>query len=164
MEFINENTNKNDGVRENIQNLIKNYKIELKPLSKMIGVDYVWLKDYVDGKNDLNDFYTNINFNENSKEILNNSNIPNPSWLSNIIFMLYEGIKMINENDRVKGVIDGLIDEFEIKYETLSIYAGIGLEDVISFMNDSNSISYEKKYKLAVASLFLHYLSKKPYN
>lgn len=164
MEFINENTNKNDGIRENIQNLIKNYKIELKPLSKMIGVDHVWLKDYVDGKNNLNDFYTNMNFNEDNKEMINNSNIPNPSWLSNIIFMLSEGIKMINENDRVKGVIDGLIDDFEIKYETLSIYAGIQLEDVISFMSDSNSITYEKKYKLAVASLFLHYLFKKPYN
>lgn len=78
--------------------------------------------------------------------------------------MLSEGIIMINENDRVKGVIDVLIEEFEIKYETLAIYAGIQLEDVISFMNDSNSINYEKKYKLAVASLFLHYLFKKPYN
>lgn len=165
MESIGENLNQNDDTRQNIQNLIKNYKIELKSLSKMIGVDYVWLKDYVDGKNDLNDFYINImNFNENNKEILNNSNIPNPSWLSNMIFMLSEGILMINENDRVKGVIDILIDEFEIKHETLAIYAGIGLEDVKSFMNDTNFLSDEKKYKLAVASLFLHYLLKKTYD
>lgn len=68
---------------------------------------------------------------------------------------------MIKENDRVKGVIDVLIDEFEIKYETLAIYSGIGLEDVKSFINESNSISYKKKYKLAVVSLFLHYLLKK---
>ncbi|WP_322019938.1 HTH domain-containing protein [Clostridium butyricum] len=36
--------------------MLKNYKIELKSLSKMIGVDYVWLKDYMDGKNNLYDF------------------------------------------------------------------------------------------------------------
>lgn len=102
-----------------------------------------------------------MNFNENNKENLNNSNIPNPSALSNMIFMLSEGIIMINENDRVKGIIDVLIDEFEIKYETFAIYAGIGLEEVKSFMNNSNSISFEKKYKLAVVSLFLHYLLKK---
>jgi len=81
-----------------------------------------------------------------------------------MIFMLSEGIVMINEDDRVKGVIDVLIGEFGIKYETLAIYAGIGLEDVQSFMNNTNSISIEKKYKLAVASLFLHYLFKKSPN
>jgi hypothetical protein len=151
-----------DVIRKDIENLIENYKIELKSLSKMIGVDYVWLKDYMDGKNNLYDSYANMmNFNENNKEFVNNSNIPNRSSLSNTISMLSEGIVMINEDDRVKGVIDVLIGEFEIKHETLAIYAGIGLEDVQGFMNDTNSISLEKKYKLAVASLLLHYLFKR---
>ncbi|PRR78863.1 HTH domain-containing protein [Clostridium luticellarii] len=30
--------------------------------------------------------------------------------------------------------------------------------DIENFIKDSNSVSYEKKYKLAVATLFLHYL------
>nr|WP_329603979.1 HTH domain-containing protein [Clostridium hydrogenum] len=38
---------------------------------------------------------------------------------------------------------------------------GIKLEELQSFMKDTNSISYEKKYKLATSSLFLHYLLKK---
>ena len=45
-----------DVIRKDIENLLKNYKIELKSLSKMIGVDYVGLKDYMDGKNNLYDF------------------------------------------------------------------------------------------------------------
>ena len=45
-----------DVIRKDIENLLKNYKIELKSLSKMIGVDYVWLKDYMDGNNNLYDF------------------------------------------------------------------------------------------------------------
>jgi hypothetical protein len=151
-----------DVIRKDIENLLENYKIELKSLSKMIGVDYVWLKDYMDGKNKLHDFFTNIiNSGENKEESFKNSNIPNPSHLSNMIFMLSEGIVMINEDDRVKGVIDVLIGEFEICYETLAIYSGLELGDLQSFMNDTNSISCEKKYKLAVASLFLHYLCKK---
>ncbi|WP_238916300.1 HTH domain-containing protein [Clostridium sp. YIM B02555] len=151
-----------DVIRKDIENLLENYKIELKSLSKMIGVDYVWLKDYMDGKNKLHDFFTNIiNSGENKEERFKNSNIPNPSHLSNMIFMLSEGIVMINEDDRVKGVIDVLIGEFEISYETLAIYSGLELGDLQSFMNDTNSISCEKKYKLAVASLFLHYLCKK---
>ncbi|WP_455797306.1 HTH domain-containing protein [Clostridium butyricum] len=48
-----------DVIRKDIENLLKNYKIELKSLSKMIGVDYVWLKDYMDGKNKLYDFFNN---------------------------------------------------------------------------------------------------------
>lgn len=145
-----------DAIRKDIENLLENYKIELKSLSKMIGVDYVWLKDYMDGKNKLYDF-----FGENNEESLKNSNIPNPSHLCNMIFMLSEGIVMVNEDDRVKGVIDGLIGEFEISYETLAIYSGLELGDLQSFMDDTNSVSCEKKYKLAVASLFLHYLFKK---
>lgn len=142
--------------------LIKDYKIELKSLSKMLGVDYVWLKDYMEGKNNLHDYFTNIlDFNENNKESINNSNIPEPTYLSNMVFMLSEGISMVSEDDRVKAVIDVLIGEFEINYETLAIYAKLELEDVQNFMNDTNSISIEKKYKLSVASLFLNYLFKR---
>ena len=46
-----------DVIRKDIENLLEKYKIELKSLSKMIGVDYVWLKDYMDGKNKLYDFF-----------------------------------------------------------------------------------------------------------
>lgn len=150
-----------DVIRKDIENLLKNYKIELKSLSKMIGVDYVWLKDYMDGKNKVYDFFNNsVNIGENNEESLKNSNIPNPSHLCNMIFILSEGIMMVNEDDRVKGVIDVLISEFEISYETLAIYSGLELGDLQSFMNDSDSVSCEKKYKLAVASIFLHYLFK----
>ncbi len=150
-----------DVIRKDIENLLNNYKIELKSLSKMIGVDYVWLKDYMDGKNKVYDFFSNsVNIGQNNEESLKNSNIPNPSHLCNMIFMLSEGIIMVNEDDRVKGVIDVLISEFEISYETLAIYSGLELGDLQSFMNDSNSVSCEKKYKLAVASIFLHYLFK----
>jgi len=145
-----------DVIRKDIENLLENYKIELKSLSKMIGVDYVWLKDYMDGKNKLYDFFC-----ENNEKSLKNSNIPNPSHLCNMIFMLSEGIVMVNGDDRVKGVIDGLICEFEISYETLAIYSGLELRDLQNFMDDTNSIPCEKKYKLAVANLFLHYLLKK---
>ncbi|MBZ9687481.1 hypothetical protein G9F72_014210 [Clostridium estertheticum] len=163
---VSKNINQNDCIiREDIQNLIKNYKIELKSLSKITGIDYVWLKDFMDEKNNFLDFFTNLkNFNEKNKDSINNSNIPNPSYLSNMIFMLSDGILMINEDDRTKGVIDVLISEFEIKYETLAIYAKLELEDVQNFMNDTHSISIEKKYKLAVASLFLHYLFKRLHN
>ena len=158
---VSKNLNQNDCIlREDIQKLIKNYKIELKSLSKITGIDYAWLKDFMDGKNIFLDFFTNLkNFTENNKENVNNSNIPNPISLSSMVSMLSYG--RINEDARVKAVIDVLIAEFEINYETLAIYAGLVIEDVQSFMSDTNSVSIEKKYKLAVASLSLHYLFKR---
>jgi hypothetical protein len=116
----------------------------------------------LDGKNYVLDFFTNLkNFNENNKESINNSNILDPFYLSSMIYMLSDGMLIVNEDARIKAVIDGLISELEIKYETLAIYAKIELEDVQNFINDTNSIFIEKKYKLAVSSLFLRYLFKR---
>ena len=158
---VSKNLNQNDCIlREDIQNLIKNYKIDLKSLSKITGIDYALLKDFMDGKNIFLDFFTNSkNSTENNRDNVNNSNIPNPIYLSSIVSVLSYG--KINEDERVKAVIDVLISEFEINYETLAIYAKLELEDVQNFINDTNSISIEKKYKLAVASLFLHFLFKR---
>ena len=158
---VSKNLNQNDCIlREDIQNLIKNYKIELKSLSKITGIDYALLKDFMDGKNIFLDFFTNSkNSTENNRDNVNNSNIPNPIDLSSIVSVLSYG--RINEDERVKAVIDVLISQFEISYETLAIYAKLELEDVQNFINDTNSISIEKKYKLAVASLFLHFLFKR---
>lgn len=133
-----------DLLSENIKNLLRDYKFTIESLAKITQLDYTWLKDYVDGKNNKNDLPM----------------IEGIS-LSRMSFMLLEGVKSTNDDDRVKCVIDILVDEFEIKFETLAIYAELNLEEIENFMNDTNSISYEKRYKLAVASLFLHYLFKK---
>jgi len=108
---VSKNLNQNDCIlREDIQNLIKNYKIELMSLSKITGIDYAWLKDFMDGKNIFLDFFTNLkNFTENNSENVNNSNIPSPISLSSIVSVLSYG--RINEDDRVKAIIDVLIAE-----------------------------------------------------
>lgn len=77
------------------------------------------------------------------------------------IFMISEGIHRPSEDERIKAVIETLADLFEINYETIAIYSGIKVKELESFMKDANSISYEKRYKLATLSLFLHYLFKK---
>ncbi|WP_341423960.1 HTH domain-containing protein [Clostridium beijerinckii] len=48
---------------------------------------------------------------------------------------LSEGISSINEEDRVKGIIYGLIINFGIRYVTLAMYEGIGLEEVQNSKN-----------------------------
>ncbi|MBU3144946.1 HTH domain-containing protein [Clostridium sp. CF012] len=118
---VSKNLNQNDCIlREDIENLIKDYKIELKSLSKITGIDYGWLRDFMDGKDIFLDYFTYLkNLTEDNSENVNNSSIPNPISLSSIVSVLSYG--RINEDERVKGVIDVLIAEFEINYETLAI-------------------------------------------
>lgn len=133
-----------DTTRERLQHLIEYHKITLKSLSKILEVDCSWLTNFLDGKAHWHE-------------------LPPLHSMSfeNTISMLSDGILGVNEDTRIKAVIEGLEFEFDLTYETIAIYAGIELEELQSFMTDANSISYEKRYKLATASLFLHYLFKK---
>lgn len=151
-----------DILRENIQGLAKNYKIELNTLSKMLRVDYNWLKDFMDRKVHLNiHFFNKMHLGENYKDTDDSPNAPNPLWFSQVISMLYDGIDTISEDNRVKAIIDLLTTDYDMSYESIALYSSISLSDVESFMKDTSSISFEKKYKLAVAAIFLHFLLKK---
>ncbi len=138
-------SNCNDLFREKVQTVLKEYKLTLKTLSKVTGIDYVWLTNYV-----------------NSKSSYGELSLIDMSTLSTVLILLTDGMKMINDDERVKSVIDILVNEFEIKLETLAIYAGLKIDDVDNFMKDTNSISYEKKYKLATKTLSLNYIFKQP--
>ncbi|SDG58822.1 HTH domain-containing protein [Desulfosporosinus hippei] len=78
-----------------------------------------------------------------------------------LTIFLTEGIKTFNEDERIKSVIDLLIQIFGLEMEALSLYAGLEKQDIEKFMKDTTSIDYEKKFKLATASMMLHYLFKK---
>ena len=134
-----------DETREKLQHLIQYHKFTLKSLSKIFELDCSWLTNFLDGKVGWHDL----------------PNMDRASFLDTIS-MLSDGIMSVNEDTRIKAVIDVLGSEFEITYETIAVYAGIELEELQRFMTDPNSISYEKRYKLSTTSLFLHYLFKKP--
>ncbi|GFZ33296.1 hypothetical protein CSC2_38220 [Clostridium zeae] len=154
-----------DVLRENIQGLAKNYKIELNTLSKMLGVDCTWLKDFMDRKVHLNiHFFNKIHLGEICTDTDDTPNAPNPLWFSHVVSMLCDGVAMINEDDRVKAIIEGLNIDYSMSYESIALYTNLDLSDVENFMIDVNLIPFEKKYKLAVATLFLHYLLKKEPN
>lgn len=134
-------------LREKLLIAIKEYKITLNTLNKVTEIEISWLSDYINGKKEL-------------KELLD---LPSEKQflLLNLTIFLSEGIKTINEDERIKGVIDLLTKIFGIELETLSLYAGLKKQDIEKFMKDTTSIDYEKKYKLATASMMLHYLFKK---
>ncbi len=133
-----------DIIREKLLLAINKYEITLETLNKITQIDIDWLSDYI---------------NENKK--ISDLSIDKYELFCNIIAMLSDGMTIINEDERVKGIIDVLVQAFGLKYETISLYSGLEKHDIECFMQDSTTIDYEKKYKLATAVMMLHYLFKK---
>lgn len=134
----------NDIIREKLLNAIKEYKITLDTLNKVTGIEVNWLSDYINKKKEIDDLTAEKNL-----------------CLLQITVFLNEGMKIVSNDERIKGVIEVLVQIFGLKYETLSLYAGLEKQDIESFMKDATLIDYEKKYKLATTSMMLHYLFKK---
>lgn len=132
-----------DSIREKLLTAIKEYNITLNTLNKVTGIDINWLSDYIKGKKESDDL-----------------SLEKSAFLWEITIFLSEGIKMVSEDERIKGVIDVLAQIFGLEYETISLYSGLEKQDIENFMRDPNLIDYEKKYKLATASMMLHYLFK----
>ncbi|WP_422661309.1 HTH domain-containing protein [Paenibacillus sp. EC2-1] len=81
--------------------------------------------------------------------------------LRNLLIILTIGMEEVNEDDRVKGVIEVLKDVFGITNKTIALYSRVDVNDIEVFLNgDFESISFEKRYRIAVTTLFLHYLCK----
>lgn len=133
-------------LRELLIDLIKNFKFELSFLSKATGVDINSLEEFLDGQVDLLGL---------------DLPIERMSKFTRTISMLAMDITMVADDDRVHGIIEHLtIHGLKLNLETISIYADVSMEDLESFMKDTNSISYEKRYKLATKCLYLHFLFK----
>ncbi|MFT8351134.1 HTH domain-containing protein [Clostridium saccharoperbutylacetonicum] len=134
------------GVRELLIDLVENYKFELNFLSKCTGVELNSLEKLYNGQTDLLELALPIE---------------QMSKLMNTLSMLSTDISVVEDDDRVQGVIKYLtIQGLNLNLETIAIYAGISIEDLENFMKDTNSISYEKRYKLATKCLYLHFLFK----
>lgn len=134
-----------DIIREKLLTAIKEYGITLNTLNKVTGVEIDWLSDYISEKKQLHDLP-----------------IEKYGSLYEIIIFLSDGIKMVSEDERIKSVIDVLIQIFGLNQKTISLYAGLEEQDIDNFMRDTSLIDFEKKYKLATASMILHYLFKNP--
>lgn len=139
----------NNDIKGMLIYLIKNFKFKVASISKLTGIEVDKLEKLINGK---------VEFLELALPI------EQFSTLTRIVSMLNDGISSVDDDARVKSIIEHLIHNLEIDLETIAIYSEVNIDDIKSFMNDTDSISYEKKYKLATKSLFMHFLFKKSLN
>ncbi|MCM3388085.1 hypothetical protein M3649_08040 [Ureibacillus chungkukjangi] len=72
-----------------------------------------------------------------------------------MIALLSEGMTQVIADERVKAIIEILNEKFEISSKTLALYAKIEEREIDEFMVECDSLSFEKRYHLAVVVLFL---------
>ncbi|AGX41571.1 hypothetical protein FHU23_000759 [Clostridium saccharobutylicum] len=143
-ETIKNNISENEPTRNNLLKAVTNFKLSTKALQKITGLDPEWLNSYLNKRASVHDL-----------------SYQSMAELSNLSFMLSDAITFVDNDDRIKGIIDILKEEFYISYETIALYAKIDVIDVEKFIEDTKSIGFEKKYKIATISSLLLYLSKK---
>lgn len=134
-----------DEFRALLNDTMNTYQITAQSLSRITGMDKHIIEDFAIGGKDIPD--------EHRNDFI---------ALFDLISMLSVGMEQVNENDRVRAVIEGLIHAFDISIDTLALYAKVESEEIQQFLKEPGGIPLEKRYRIAVTSLFLYYLFKQP--
>lgn len=125
-----------------LQILFNKYKLSPNSLSKISGIEEEIILNYANGIDDLS------------------SSLDIRMDLDEIVGLLTLGMEDINENERVQAILQHLIEEFGISLETVGIYAKLELAEINNFLRDYTSIPIDKRYRLGIITLFLHYICK----
>lgn len=109
-----------DPIRERLLTIVQEYAITYDTLHKVTGIDGDWLKEYIEKNNGL--WYT-LSHEKQGK-------------LAEIAALLVDGMQLISEDERIKGIIDVLVQIFGVTYETIALYSGLEERDIAVFMKD----------------------------
>lgn len=82
------------------------------------------------------------------------------SEFQQFIVLLFVGFDSIGSNERVRGVIDHFIQELNFSADSLALFSKLETQDVHHFLENPETLSFEKRYNLATTTLFLHYVYK----
>lgn len=129
--------NKDNVLVERLNSLIEKDLLSVDVLYEATGIDRILLENFL-----LNDKSVVL-----SKDAMKESE--NILRLFTITDCLIEGMGVC-EDDRVKGIIDVLVEDYQMNYKMIAGYMGMEKETIVNFMSDPNQLPYEKKYTLAV--------------
>lgn len=129
--------NEDNVLVERLNSLIEKDLLSVDVLHEATGIERILLANFL--LNDKSVVLSKDNM-EESKNILR---------LFTITDCLIEGMG-VSEDARVKGIIDVLVEDFQMDYKMIAGYMGMEKETIVNFMSDSNQLPYEKKYTLAV--------------
>lgn len=126
-----------------LKRVMTTYKLSTQTLSKMSNRSEDMILDLLNGSLDESKY--------SQLEILE---------FQQFIVLLSAGFENVQSNERVKGVIEHLIHNLNFTVDSLALFSKLDKQDIDFFLANPESLTFEKCYKLATATLFLHYISK----
>ncbi|NRD76632.1 hypothetical protein HPT25_03890 [Bacillus sp. BRMEA1] len=129
---------KSGDLRDSLKVILEDYKITPYTFGLISGLDEKTVLNFSNHKTDL-------------------AHLPHEmtGHIGSIIALLSDGMALVTADERVKAIIEILNENFQISSKTLALYAKIEEKDVDEFMRDFDSLTFEKRYRLAVVVLFL---------
>ncbi|WP_077706746.1 HTH domain-containing protein [Virgibacillus dokdonensis] len=124
--------------RDDLKIILEDYKITPYTFGLISGLDEKTVMEFANHKNDL--------------EHLSHEQ---KGHIVSMIGLLSDGMTLVTADERVKAIIEILNGEFQISNETLALYAKIDEIELDEFMKDCDSLTFDKRYRLAVVALFL---------
>ena len=128
--------------RQLLQNALDTYKLSLESLERLTGIDRAHLEMYASGDSDLE----HVDAGQRSAAL-------------DLIAFLGMGINtpQIPPEDRLRAIMQGLIEQFGLTAETLALQSGVEPSDAQRFLS-GRRVAAEKRFKLAAGVLFLYFL------
>ena len=119
-----------EGIRERLNFLIEKGLLSSDVLTASTGIEKASIENYLLGKINMisQDYTEQMQYN---------------SILIGITDGLIEGM-LVSEDERVKAIIDVLIQIYNMDYEMISGYTGLAQEEIVNFVNGNQDISLEK--------------------
>ncbi|WP_251399284.1 HTH domain-containing protein [Ureibacillus chungkukjangi] len=117
---------------------MKDYEMSLYSFGLISGLDEKKILSFIDFSDELDDL-------SHERKL----------HIGVMIALLSEGMTQVIADERVKAIIEILNEKFEISSKTLALYAKIEEREIDEFMVECDSLSFEKRYHLAVVVLFL---------
>lgn len=130
-----------DILQEGLNGLIEQGYLSVETLSKITKLNENDIEEYVSGEKN------SLSFEKRDR-------------LMQILMMLREGMEIIEDNDRVNGIIDVLKEVYKMDDFAIAHYANVEEQTLYDFRMNPQSISYEIRYKIAVRVSMLHYVFK----
>ncbi|MEN1984786.1 HTH domain-containing protein [Paenibacillus hubeiensis] len=143
MLIINSSNSNGEPFNELLEKVMTTYKLSTQTLSKMSNCSEDMILDL------LNDSLDKTNY---SQVMI--------SEFQQFIVLLSVGFERIESNERVRGVIDHLIHHLNFSVDSLALFSKLEKQDVHHFLENPETLSFEKRYNLATTTLFLHYVCK----
>lgn len=128
--------------RQLLQNALDTYKLSLESLERLTGIERAHLEMYAGGDSDLE----HLDAGQRSAAL-------------DLIAFLGMGINtpQIPPEDRLRAIMQGLIEQFALTPETLALQSGVEPSDAQRFLS-GRRVAAEKRFKLAAGVLFLYFL------